>query len=147
MHVEINRAFVFYPLLIVCVCLDFFSMFWFGTPVVYSLLALFAVTVSRKTSIIRLSIILAALAFESFLLYWQWGVQLIYLIPIAVIARATWDKFTHPTQHAIIIVTECLIAQILIIDTLVGINLLSIFTVVKFLINILLTISISLTYT
>ena len=146
MRIETNKALFFYPFLIICMCLDFFSIFWFGTPFIYSLLALFAVSLSHKISTFRLSILLAALALESFLLYGQWGVQLIYLIPIALIARNTWDKFTHPTHHAIIILLCSLIAKILVIDTLLGTNMISIFTILKILINIVLTISLSLTY-
>lgn len=146
MPLAINRPLFFYPLLVVCIWIDFFCMCWLGTPFIYSLLALSAVALSHKISNMRLVGIFTALALESFLLYGQWGVQLIYLIPIAFISRSIWDIFTRPTAHAIIILTECLIAQTLIIDSLVGISVLSMFTLIKISINILLTISISLTY-
>lgn len=146
MRIEINNSILFYPLIALGICIDFFSMFYFGIPYLYSLLALFAVALSYRISLFRLSCLLILLALESFLLHGQWGVQLIYLIPIALISRKTWDIFTQATIHAIIMLSGCLIAQIVIIDTLVGTNLISVFTLMKILINILLTICISLKY-
>lgn len=146
MAIVINKVFFFYPLVLICMCLDFFSMFWFGAPLLYSLLALSAVAFSYKMSTLRMMFLFTAVALESFILYGQWGVQLIYLIPFALFARATWEIYTHPLHHAIIVILGCLGAQILIIDTQVGSNIASIFTLMKILINLLLTISISLTY-
>lgn len=146
MHIETNKAFLFYPLLIVCISIDFFTYFWVGMPCIFSLLAFSSVALSHDISILRLCAILAALALESFLLYGQWGVQLIYLVPLAFIARYTWDMFSSATHHALMILLSGLLVQLVIIDSQIGIKLLSIFTLIKILINILLTISISLTY-
>ena len=141
----VNRAYFFYPLLFVFMCIDIYSSLGLGRPLVYSLLCLYCVAVSNKISTMRLTILLGLLGIESFFFYGQWGIQLIYLFPLALMARKTWDKLTSPLYHALFIVTACLIAQ-LIIDTLLGTNSFSIFTLLKFFINIVLTISLSLTY-
>lgn len=142
---NINRAYFFYPLLVVFMCIDIYSSFGLGRPLVCSLLCLYCVAVSHKINSPRLLALFGLLGIESFFFYGLWGIQLIYLIPLALIARKTWDKFTSYTHHALFMLVACLIAQ-LIIDLLLGTNIFSIFTILKFFINIVLTISLSLTY-
>lgn len=141
-----KRAVIFYPLLIFCSCLDFFSIFWVGTHFVYSALGIFAVALSHKISGLRLITLLSILALESFLLYGQWGVQLVYLIPVALFSRSTFGIFTNATYHAVILLVSCLLIQTIIMDTFKTVSLCPIFTLVKILTNILLTVVISLTY-
>lgn len=141
----VNKAYFFYPLLLLFMCIDIYSSFGLGRPIVHSLLCLFCVAVSHTISTPRLITLLGLLSIESFFFYGQCGLQLIYLIPLALMARKTWDKLTSPLYHALFILTACLIAQ-LIIDSLLGTNPFSIFTILKFFINIVLTISLSLTY-
>jgi len=142
---NINRAYFFYPLLFIFMCIDIYSSFELGRPLVYSLLCLYCISISYPISTPRLMTLLCLLGIESFFFYSLWGLQLIYLIPLALIARKTWDKLTSPLYHALFILISCLIAQ-LIIDFLLGTNIFSIFTILKFFINIVLTISLSLTY-
>jgi hypothetical protein len=89
--------------------------------------------------------LLLLLGIESFFFYALWGVQLIYLVPLVLIARTTWDKFVTPTYHALFLLLICLIAQ-LALDLLLGINISLVFTIIKFFINIILTASLSLIY-
>ena len=125
--------------------IDIYGSFELGRPLIYGLLCLFSVAVSHNISTPRLISLLGLLGIESFFFYGLWGIQLIYLIPLALMARKTWDKVTNPAHHALFIMATGLIAQ-LIIDALLGINIVSIFTILKFFINIVLTISLSLTY-
>ena len=143
--VSLEKPYFFYPLLFICVSLDIFSSFVLGSPIFNSLLCLFCVACSNKISLLRLAILLCLLGIESFFFYDLWGIQLIYLIPLAFVAHFTRDKITHRMYHALFLVTFCFIAQ-LIIDFLLGINIFSIFTIIEFFINIVLTISLSLTY-
>lgn len=142
---SLSRAYFFYPLLLFCASVDICGNMSLGNPVIYSALCLYSIALSFRTSAIRFFALLAILAMESFFFYGQLSIQLVYLIPIALIARRTWSTFTHPLYHALLIVSVSLMAQ-LIIDSLVGIASLSMFTIIKFIINIVLTISLSLTY-
>lgn len=142
---NINKAYFFYPLLFICMAIDIFSSFSLGAPVIHSLLCLFCVAASSKASKMRLIMLLGLLSIESFFFYGLWGLQLIYLIPLALIARSTWDKVTSSTYHALFLLVSCFIVQ-LILDSLIGLNIFSAFTILKFFINIVLTISLSLTY-
>lgn len=141
----IKKAYFFYPLLYLCMAIDILGSFVFGYPFIQSLLSLFCVTLSSPASILRISLLLILLSLESFFFYGFWGVQLIYLVPLVLIARSTWDKFTHGIYHALFLLASCFIMQ-LILDLLFGINIFSVFTIIKFFINIVLTISLSLTY-
>ena len=141
----IHKGYLFYPLLLVFMCIDICSSFYFGGPLINSLLCLCCVAFSQEISSFRLIILLGLLGIESFFFYSLCGIQLMYLIPLALVARKTWDKLTSPLYHALIILMACLVAQ-LIIDFLLGMNILSVFTVLKIIVNIILTISLSLTY-
>lgn len=142
---NIRKGYFFYPLLFACMALDILSSFVCGYPCVYSLLCLFCVAMSKSISIIRTAILLMLLSITSFFFYGFWGVQLIYLIPLVLVAHSTWDKFTDHTYHALFLLVSSVFAQ-LFLDLLLGINIFSVFTIIKFFINIVLTISLSLTY-
>lgn len=142
---KLNKAYIFYPILILCIGIDIYSNFWLGRPLVLSLLCLFSVATSYALTNTRLTIMLILLGLESFVYYSQWGTQLIYLIPIAIMTKKTWKIFNSPMQHACFVLVLCLFSQ-LCIDFLKGNNIFSIFTILKFFINIVMTISLSLTY-
>lgn len=141
----IKKVYFFYPLLFVCMAIDILSSFICGYPFVQSLLCLFCVALSSPISIVRITLLLVLLSIESFFFYGFWGIQLIYLAPLVLVARVTWDKFTGHTYHALFLLAACFISE-LILDLLLGINIFSVFTIIKFFINIVLTISLSLTY-
>jgi hypothetical protein len=141
----LKKAYYFYPLLFICMAIDILSSFVCSYTFIRSLLCLFCVAMSSPISIVRITFLLTLLSIESFFFYGFWGVQLIYLAPLVLIAHMTWDKFTYRTYHALFLLTCCFMSQ-LIIDLLLGINIFSVFTIMKFLINIVLTISLSLTY-
>ena len=140
-----KKTYFFYPLLFLCMAVDILNSFAFGYPFVHSLLSLFCVVLSHPMNITRIISLLTLLSIESFFFYGFCGLQLIYLIPACLIAHITWDKFTDRTYHALFLLTGCFLAQF-ILDLLLGINIISVFTIMKFFINIVLTISLSLTY-
>jgi len=142
---KINKAYIFYPILMLCIGIDIYSNFWLGRPVVLSLICLFSVATSYALTTTRLAIMLILLGLESFVYYSQWGTQLIYAIPIAILTKKTWKIFNSPVQHACFVIILCLLSQ-LGIDFLKGNNIFSMFTILKFFINIVMTISLSLTY-
>ncbi len=141
----IGRAYVFYPLLFLLMCIDIYSSFGLGRPIICSMVCLYSIAVSYPISMVRLILLLGLLGIESFFFYGLWVIQLIYLLPFAFLARKTWDKLVSSLYHALFIVIICLTAQ-LIVDFLLGTNPCSIFTMLKFFINIILTISLSLIY-
>lgn len=141
----ISKSCFFYPLLFICIALDMFSSFLLGYPAIQSLLCLFCVTASDNPSTFRITCLLSMLGIESFFFYGLWGAQLVYLIPLALIAPSTWDKFTKSHYHALFLLLISLFTQ-LIIDSLFDINIFSLFTILRFFINIVLTISLSLIY-
>ncbi len=143
--VKINKAYIFYPILILCIGIDIYSNFGLGRPLILSLLCLFSVATSYALTNTRLTIMLILLGLESFVYYSQWGIQLIYLLPIAIMTQKTWKIFNSPLQHACLVLVLCLFSQ-LCIDFFKGGNIFSIFTILKFFINIVMTISLSLTY-
>jgi hypothetical protein len=140
----LNKVYYFYPLLFVCMAIDILSSIC-GYPFVRSLLCIFCVALSSPVSIVRITLLLALLSIESFFFYGFWGIQLIYLAPLVIIAHTTWDKFTDRTYHALFLLAACFMSQF-VLDLLLGINIFSVFTIIKFFINIVLTISLSLTY-
>jgi hypothetical protein len=143
--VQLKKSYFFYPILILCIGIDIYSNFGLGKPLLSTLLCLFSVATSYSLTNIRLAILLILLGIESFVYYSQWGAQLTYLIPIAATTKRTWKIFNSPVYHACFVLVACLCAQICI-DFFRGNNVFSIFTFLKIFVNIIITISLSLTY-
>lgn len=140
-----NKSFIFYPLMLIFFVVDILSSLVIGRALIASMISLFAVIVSRPINWFRLMLIFVLLGIESFFFYGQWGIQLIYLVPIAMLARRTYTFFASPLSMALIVLIATYTSQF-IANSLFGEFNTFMFTVSKIFINIVLTMCISLTY-
>lgn len=118
---RLRRAYIFFLFVILLMGIDFCATLSTGVPFIYSLLAFYVVALSFPISILRIASLLLLLSLESFFFYGQWGVQLIYLLPIALYSRTTWDIFIKPWQHALFLLIACLVAQYTL-DIILGLH-------------------------
>lgn len=137
---------IFYPLVVCALCLDIWSCFWFGARVFDSLQALFAATISRQFSPVRVMVLLGMLGIQSFLYYGVWGYEIPLLLIIACAAYWTWQLCTNKVYHAICVMLAVLSIRIFGIDWCKGQSPCSIFTLMSFLFSLILTVCISLKY-
>lgn len=140
-----NKSIIFYPLVLIFFVIDILSSLVTGRPLIVGLMSIFAIIISRPVNWARLILILTLLGIESFFFYGQCGVQLVYLLPIAIIARQIYTIFASPLSMSLIISAGICTCQ-LMTDLLFGEFNTFMFTVLKIFINIVLTMCISLTY-
>ncbi len=143
---ELGSAWLLYPLLLGAIGLDIWGYFYFGWRLIQTVLALFATTISRRFTLFRVCMVCMVLATESFFYYGVWGYEAPLLVIVTCAAYWTWPLCTNKAYHAICVIICVLAAQIFCLDWCRGTMPFSVFTLMTFLFNIILTVSISLKY-
>lgn len=124
---------------------DVFAYFLFDRPYFSFLLIFFVMALSKPLSSLRVALFLIFLSVESFFFYGRVSLSLVYLIPVTIAAVRLRDRFWDPVAFTLVALLFSLVVQIVVIEYyLLGTPLFSCFTFLKLLINIILTIFLSM---
>lgn len=103
----------FFSSTLIALFIDFFFFFLLEKPLVYALLCIFAINALRPFWL-RIALLMALISCQSFVYYGIFGLPLLYLIPIAVIAgRMQKACYITPTYRYGILLM-CLLGQLVV---------------------------------
>ena len=143
-----NKTFLtnyFFSNLFILFILDIFFFMLLEKNFFHLLLCFYVLHISTSSSIRRLSVIAFFIYFESFLHYGQFGIQLMYIIPLTILGKKAKKNFYWTSLHPYILLTLALVTQSLFID---GYSLHSVasntYTITKIIANIIVLLLFSL---
>lgn len=143
-----TRKSFFYLILLFCFILDFVFFAFFEQQLLFFTLSFFLLYVCR-TTVIRMPFIalsLLFLALESFFYCGRFGLQLMYIFPTAIIGIQTRRWLYAPSLPYLLLIA-CLMANQVIMSTSSSLSeLLSPYTFIKIIANIIVMIGISLKF-
>jgi len=147
MNMRISTAPIFFLVLLGCFCLDIYSYLLLGYQPIMSLLALFTIAIAHKQPRWRIVALLLALSIESFFFIGYAGLNLMYLIPLLIVASKLRHAFWEPLICSLLALGVALFSQQVILEYyLLDIYTTSSFTILKIGINIILVILLSMIY-
>lgn len=115
MKINWRISLLFYPIVVILFCLDFYSSFIFHHNVLAAILVLLAVMLAQKFNAGRILLILFFLALESFF-YGRSFLFLIYLIPVIIMIFKLRDRFWDQFSCMIITLLLALLGQFVVLE-------------------------------
>lgn len=116
MKINWRISLLFYPIVVILFCLDFYSSFIFHHNVLAAILVLLAVMLAQKFNAGRILLILFFLALESFFFYGRSFLFLIYLIPVIIMIFKLRDRFWDQFSCMIITLLLALLGQFVVLE-------------------------------
>lgn len=137
----------FYASIFILFFIDICCSSFFEKQLIYSLLCFYSLAIFKSLSLFNMLVFFFILSLESFFQYGYFGIQLIYLAPLTLLASKTIKTLYLTKIQAYLFITISLLAQSLIIDQYtLHMDLQPSYTIAKIFVNLILVMVISLKY-
>jgi len=112
----ILKHYLFYPFCLLLFILDIFCFSFFEKQIFYSLLCFYIISLYQEMNVGKLMFIGLLISLESSLHYDIFGTQLLYLVPITIIAYQTQKTFYSNAIQPYLLLIACLLTQSFLVE-------------------------------